>query len=43
MNRGYTPAETAEQPQLPPGLARDWAARGYHGTLGHDSRGVYQF
>ena len=42
MNHGYTPAEISEQLTLPPGLARDWAARGYYGTLSHNAKAVYQ-
>lgn len=42
MNHGYTPAEISEQLALPPGLARDWAARGYYGTLSHNAKAVYQ-
>lgn len=42
MNHGYTPAEMAEALTLPPGLARDWATRGYYGTLSHNVKAVYQ-
>ena len=42
MNHGYTPAEIAEELVLPPGLANDWAARGYYGTLAHNAKAVYQ-
>lgn len=42
MNHGATPAEIAEALTLPPGLARDWAARGYYGTLSHNVKAVYQ-
>jgi len=42
MNHGYTPAEIAEELVLPPGLANDWAARGYYGTLSHNAKAVYQ-
>ena len=42
MNHGYTPAEIADALTLPPGLARDWAARGYYGTLSHNVKAVYQ-
>jgi len=27
---------------LPPGLANDWAARGYYGTLPHNAKAVSQ-
>jgi len=42
MNHGYTPAEISEELVLPPGLANDWAARGYYGTLSHNAKAVYQ-
>jgi alkyl sulfatase BDS1-like metallo-beta-lactamase superfamily hydrolase len=42
MNHGYVPAEIAETLVLPPGLASDWAARGYYGTLAHNAKAVYQ-
>lgn len=42
MNHGYVPAEIAEALVLPPGLASDWAARGYYGTLAHNAKAVYQ-
>ena len=42
MNHGYRPAEIAEELVLPPGLANDWAARGYYGTLSHNAKAVYQ-
>lgn len=42
MNHGYTPAEMSEELVLPPGLANDWAARGYYGTLSHNAKAVYQ-
>lgn len=42
MNHGYTPAEISEALTLPPGLARDWATRGYYGTLSHNVKAVYQ-
>lgn len=40
-NKGYTPLEAAEVIELPEELRRDWASRGYHGTLHHDVRAVY--
>ncbi|MEV0355696.1 alkyl sulfatase dimerization domain-containing protein [Nocardia sp. NPDC050697] len=40
-NRGYTPLEAAEILELPEELGRDWANRGYHGTLHHDVRAVF--
>ncbi|WP_426415395.1 alkyl/aryl-sulfatase [Aestuariirhabdus sp. LZHN29] len=42
-NRGYTPREIAEQLELPPALAREWANRGYYGTLSHNIKAVYQY
>ncbi|MCL6414115.1 MBL fold metallo-hydrolase [Aestuariirhabdus sp. Z084] len=42
-NRGYTPREIAEQLELPPALAREWANRGYYGTLSHNVKAVYQY
>jgi alkyl sulfatase BDS1-like metallo-beta-lactamase superfamily hydrolase len=43
LNKGYTPAEIAEQVKLPPSLAGDWAEREYYGTVSHNSKAVYQF
>lgn len=40
-NKGYTPLEAAEMVELPEELGRNWASRGYHGTLHHDVRAVY--
>jgi alkyl sulfatase BDS1-like metallo-beta-lactamase superfamily hydrolase len=42
MNQGMKPSEIAEALQLPPSLEQVWSARGYYGTLSHDSRAVYQ-
>ncbi len=42
MNNGLTPAEIAEQIAPPPGLAKQWFARGYYGTYSHNSKAVYQ-
>lgn len=42
MNHGYTPSEISEELVLPPGLANDWATRGYYGTLSHNAKAVYQ-
>ncbi|MDD6181001.1 MAG: alkyl sulfatase dimerization domain-containing protein [Desulfovibrionaceae bacterium] len=42
MNQGYVGAEIAERLTLPPSLAREWANRGYYGSLKHNSRAVYQ-
>jgi alkyl sulfatase BDS1-like metallo-beta-lactamase superfamily hydrolase len=40
-NKGYTPLEAAEIIELPDELGRNWAGRGYHGTLHHDVRAVF--
>lgn len=42
MNQGLTQTEIAENLTLPAGLEQVWAARGYYGTLSHDSKAVYQ-
>jgi alkyl sulfatase BDS1-like metallo-beta-lactamase superfamily hydrolase len=42
MNQGMAPTEIAEALQLPKSLEHVWAARGYYGTLSHDSKAVYQ-
>ncbi|MFN7978608.1 MAG: alkyl sulfatase dimerization domain-containing protein [Vicinamibacterales bacterium] len=42
MNQGLMPTEIAEQLRLPRSLEQTWAARGYYGTLSHDSKAVYQ-
>jgi alkyl sulfatase BDS1-like metallo-beta-lactamase superfamily hydrolase len=42
MNQGKGPAEIAEVLTMPPGLENDWSARGYYGTIAHDSKAVYQ-
>ena len=42
-NQGATPREIAEQLELPPQLAQQFANRGYYGTLRHNSKAVYQF
>jgi alkyl sulfatase BDS1-like metallo-beta-lactamase superfamily hydrolase len=43
LNQGLTPTEIAERLKLPASLAREWAARGYYGTLSHNAKAVYQF
>ncbi|UGT57031.1 alkyl/aryl-sulfatase [Nocardia asteroides] len=40
-NKGYTPLEAAEVIELPEELGRNWANRGYHGTVHHDVRAVF--
>jgi alkyl sulfatase BDS1-like metallo-beta-lactamase superfamily hydrolase len=42
INQGLGPTEIAEALAMPPGLENDWSARGYYGTISHDSRAVYQ-
>lgn len=42
MSHGLTATEIAETLSLPPSLASHWAARGYYGTLSHNSKAVYQ-
>ena len=42
MNHGRRPAEIAEALALPPELAGEWSARGYYGTVSHNSKAVYQ-
>lgn len=42
-NQGATPREIAEQLELPPTLAANFANRGYYGTLRHNAKAVYQF
>jgi len=41
-NSGATPLEIAEEIELPQSLARNFATRGYYGTLSHNSKAVYQ-
>lgn len=40
-NQGYTMIEIGERIQLPPTLDRNWATRGYYGTVNHDAKAVY--
>ena len=42
MNHGLKPVEIAERLDLPPDLQREWAVRGYYGTVNHNSKAVYQ-
>ncbi len=41
-NLGLTPREIAEQVELPPSLAKQFANRGYYGTVRHNVKAVYQ-
>lgn len=45
MNRGETMDEIAEalDAAIPPGLAQEWATRGYYGTVSHNAKAIYQF
>jgi alkyl sulfatase BDS1-like metallo-beta-lactamase superfamily hydrolase len=42
VNQGLGPTEIAETLTMPPGLENDWSARGYYGTISHDSKAVFQ-
>ncbi|MDR8524587.1 alkyl/aryl-sulfatase [Shewanella fidelis] len=42
LNAGLTPAEIAEQIQMPPSLSNTFASRGYYGTVKHNAKAVYQ-
>lgn len=41
-NKGETMIEIAEQIQLPDGLAKSFANRGYYGTVNHNAKAQYQ-
>jgi alkyl sulfatase BDS1-like metallo-beta-lactamase superfamily hydrolase len=42
INKGYTADEIAETFALSPGLEQDWSCRGYHGSVGHNVKAVYE-
>ncbi|MFH8837705.1 alkyl/aryl-sulfatase [Streptomyces sp. NPDC017868] len=42
LNEGWTGTEIAERIELPPALQKAWHARGYYGSLNHNSKAVYQ-
>lgn len=42
LNMGFKPREIAETIRLPDSLAKEWFARGYYGTVSHNSKAVYQ-
>jgi alkyl sulfatase BDS1-like metallo-beta-lactamase superfamily hydrolase len=42
-NHGYTFAEIAEMIELPPGVARSFANRGYYGSVNHCVKAVYVY
>jgi alkyl sulfatase BDS1-like metallo-beta-lactamase superfamily hydrolase len=41
-NRGLVMTEIAEELELPPSLAGEFANRGYYGTVSHNAKAVYQ-
>ncbi|MCF1428358.1 MAG: MBL fold metallo-hydrolase [Shewanella sp.] len=43
FNMGLNAEEIAERIELPPSLAQNWSTRGYHGSLKHNAKAVYQF
>ncbi|MBY6186500.1 MBL fold metallo-hydrolase [Marinobacter hydrocarbonoclasticus] len=43
FNQGLNAEEVAERITLPDSLAQNWANRGYHGSLKHNAKAVYQF
>jgi alkyl sulfatase BDS1-like metallo-beta-lactamase superfamily hydrolase len=42
INQGFTADEIAEQLELPPSLANEWANRGYYGSVRHNVKAIYQ-
>jgi alkyl sulfatase BDS1-like metallo-beta-lactamase superfamily hydrolase len=42
-NHGYTMLEIAEMIELPDSLARNWATRGYYGSVNHNAKSIYNF
>ncbi|WP_328946028.1 MBL fold metallo-hydrolase [Streptomyces sp. NBC_00250] len=42
LNDGLTGVEIAERIELPPGLQKSWHARGYYGSLSHNTKAIYQ-
>jgi alkyl sulfatase BDS1-like metallo-beta-lactamase superfamily hydrolase len=42
-NRGYTMPEIGDMVVLPEALQKNWATRGYYGTVSHNARAVYNF
>ncbi|HEU5126514.1 MAG TPA: alkyl sulfatase dimerization domain-containing protein [Glycomyces sp.] len=42
INQGLTGTELAERIELPPGLEAAWSARGYYGSLSHNTKAIYQ-
>lgn len=41
-NQGFTPDEIGEMVRPPEEIDTKWYSRGYHGTLSHNARGIYQ-
>ncbi len=42
MNMGVKPREIAETIRLPDSIGKEWFARGYYGTVSHNTKAVYQ-
>ncbi|QMU71678.1 alkyl/aryl-sulfatase [Streptacidiphilus sp. P02-A3a] len=42
LNSGLTGPELAEEMRLPPALEQAWHARGYYGSLSHNTKAIYQ-
>ncbi|MFH9725138.1 alkyl/aryl-sulfatase [Streptomyces sp. NPDC017254] len=42
LNDGLTGVEIAERIELPPALEKSWHARGYYGSLSHNTKAIYQ-
>ncbi|MCT4357168.1 MBL fold metallo-hydrolase [Streptomyces sp. Je 1-79] len=42
LNDGLTGPEIAEEMRLPPALENSWHARGYYGSLSHNTKAIYQ-
>ncbi|MEU2543858.1 alkyl sulfatase dimerization domain-containing protein [Streptomyces roseolus] len=42
LNEGHTGVEIAERIELPPALQKAWHARGYYGSLSHNTKAIYQ-
>lgn len=42
-NQGYTMNEIGNMITLPPALDKNWASRGYYGSVSHNARAVYNY
>ncbi|MBQ4703105.1 alkyl sulfatase dimerization domain-containing protein, partial [Escherichia coli] len=42
-NQGYTMNEIGNMIHLPETLDKNWASRGYYGSVSHNARAVYNF